>query len=225
MPWQLPRRQGARANERGPARRGPHTVARRWRLTLILRYKPPGNGPVAQGIEQQPSKLKVAGSNPAGVATSVQNWALQNPRFLRLRRRQACEAARFSIPVETRKYSAARTAAAMVMPPLTVSKQLVEQIAEPRFEHVDLSFGHRHVLRPVIRHRPRHPIALCPSSAMTRGRRCIVVDVVGWIAYRRMSLPRSLRGSHGATVASMADPLNDRCPRHATLWRCDPHFV
>src|SRR5262245_21311759 len=25
-------------------------------------------GPVAQGIEQQPSKLKVAGSNPAGVA-------------------------------------------------------------------------------------------------------------------------------------------------------------
>jgi hypothetical protein len=27
------------------------------------------DGPVAQGIEQQPSKLKVAGSNPAGVAT------------------------------------------------------------------------------------------------------------------------------------------------------------
>ena len=29
------------------------------------------NGPVAQGIEQQPSKLKVAGSNPAGVATTL----------------------------------------------------------------------------------------------------------------------------------------------------------
>lgn len=28
------------------------------------------DGPVAQGIEQQPSKLKVAGSNPAGVATT-----------------------------------------------------------------------------------------------------------------------------------------------------------
>ena len=28
-------------------------------------------GPVAQGIEQQPSKLKVAGSNPAGVAIIV----------------------------------------------------------------------------------------------------------------------------------------------------------
>jgi hypothetical protein len=27
-------------------------------------------GPVAQGIEQQPSKLKVAGSNPAGVANT-----------------------------------------------------------------------------------------------------------------------------------------------------------
>ena len=27
-------------------------------------------GPVAQGIEQQPSKLKVAGSNPAGVANN-----------------------------------------------------------------------------------------------------------------------------------------------------------
>ena len=31
------------------------------------------NGPVAQGIEQQPSKLKVAGSNPAGVANKISN--------------------------------------------------------------------------------------------------------------------------------------------------------
>jgi hypothetical protein len=31
------------------------------------------HGPVAQGIEQQPSKLKVAGSNPAGVATSFRS--------------------------------------------------------------------------------------------------------------------------------------------------------
>ena len=29
------------------------------------------HGPVAQGIEQQPSKLKVAGSNPAGVANKI----------------------------------------------------------------------------------------------------------------------------------------------------------
>jgi hypothetical protein len=33
-----------------------------------LGLQPPRRGPVAQGIEQQPSKLKVAGSNPAGVA-------------------------------------------------------------------------------------------------------------------------------------------------------------
>src|SRR5215469_9391043 len=30
-------------------------------------------GPVAQGIEQQPSKLKVAGSNPAGVANKIKH--------------------------------------------------------------------------------------------------------------------------------------------------------
>jgi hypothetical protein len=34
-------------------------------------------GPVAQRIEQQPSKLKVAGSNPAGVAPkTLVKWAL-----------------------------------------------------------------------------------------------------------------------------------------------------
>jgi hypothetical protein len=31
-------------------------------------------GPVAQGIEQQPSKLKVAGSNPAGVANKIRGF-------------------------------------------------------------------------------------------------------------------------------------------------------
>jgi hypothetical protein len=36
------------------------------------------NGPVAQGIEQQPSKLKVAGSNPAGVATRRALKSLEN---------------------------------------------------------------------------------------------------------------------------------------------------
>jgi hypothetical protein len=32
------------------------------------------HGPVAQGIEQQPSKLKVAGSNPAGVANKSKTY-------------------------------------------------------------------------------------------------------------------------------------------------------
>ena len=35
------------------------------------------SGPVAQGIEQQPSKLKVPGSNPGGVASSFDNLALK----------------------------------------------------------------------------------------------------------------------------------------------------
>jgi hypothetical protein len=35
------------------------------------------DGPVAQGIEQQPSKLKVAGSNPAGVANKNRGLAFQ----------------------------------------------------------------------------------------------------------------------------------------------------
>jgi hypothetical protein len=36
-------------------------------------------GPVAQGIEQQPSKLKVAGSNPAGVANIINElWQIRH---------------------------------------------------------------------------------------------------------------------------------------------------
>ena len=42
-----------------------------------------------------------------------------------------------------------------------------EQIAEPRFEDFDLGFGHRHVLRPVIGHRPYCPIALRLPPART----------------------------------------------------------
>ena len=60
-------RQGScRSRGRGSKRPGLLGV-----LTSAL-YKLPARGPVAQGIEQQPSKLKVAGSNPAGVAISKQ---------------------------------------------------------------------------------------------------------------------------------------------------------
>ena len=41
-------------------------------------------GPVAQGIEQQPSKLKVAGSNPAGVATYKTRFNAFNELGLKL---------------------------------------------------------------------------------------------------------------------------------------------
>ena len=69
--------------------------------------------------------------------------------------------------------------------PSVLSKQLVEQITEPSFEDIDLRFGHRHVLRPVVRHRPCHRSALRSSSTRTRGRTRIVVEIVKWGAVRR----------------------------------------
>ena len=45
------------------------TINRALRRKILYMLGP--RGPVAQGIEQQPSKLKVAGSNPAGVANKI----------------------------------------------------------------------------------------------------------------------------------------------------------
>ena len=67
------------------------------------------------------------------------------------------------------------------------------------------------------RHRQYHRSALRPSTARTSGRGHIVVEIVEQRAARRMPWLRFLRGSHGATVASLADPLNGRSPRHITL--------
>jgi hypothetical protein len=44
-------------------------------------------GPVAQGIEQQPSKLKVAGSNPAGVANEITSSGCESVEPPAMRRR------------------------------------------------------------------------------------------------------------------------------------------
>lgn len=104
------------------------------------------------------------------------------------------------------------------MSPLAVSKQLVEQVAEPSLKDGDLGFSNRHVFRPVIRHRPCHRSALRSSPARTRGRHCIVVEIVALRVGRYAPL-RFLRASHGAIVASLADPLNSRSARHITL-RC-----
>src|SRR6185437_2198653 len=52
-----------------------------WGLNFYIELPP--DGPVAQGIEQQPSKLKVAGSNPAGVAN-------KNGHFLHFGRSNPC---------------------------------------------------------------------------------------------------------------------------------------
>ncbi|KJC42670.1 hypothetical protein UP06_23190 [Bradyrhizobium sp. LTSP857] len=69
--------------------------------------------------------------------------------------------------------------------PSVLSKQLVEQITEPGFEDIDLRFGHRHVLRPVVRHRPCHRSALSSSSTRARERTRIVVEIVKWGAVQR----------------------------------------
>src|SRR5712691_3087503 len=92
---------------------------------------------------------------------------------------------------------------------------LVERLAKPRLEHGDLGFGRRHV----IRHNQCHRSAPRPSTARTRGRGQIVMEIVKWRAGRRTLLRQFLRGSHGATVASLADPQNGRCPRQVTPQR------
>ena len=46
----------------------------------------------------QTTNLGVRSPNLFGRATSVQNWARQNRPFLRLNRRRACAAIRFSTP-------------------------------------------------------------------------------------------------------------------------------
>ena len=50
-------------------------------------------GPVAQGIEQQPSKLKVAGSNPAGVANKINSLSLVYARKPSRNRRHGSQVA------------------------------------------------------------------------------------------------------------------------------------
>ena len=60
-----------------PAPRGVTDLPLRGRLDHVLGLQPSRRGPVAQGIEQQPSKLKVAGSNPAGVANNIKDlWQM-----------------------------------------------------------------------------------------------------------------------------------------------------
>src|SRR5262245_25652220 len=94
---------GAAATRMGPlgqARR-PHRTG--WRPLAAhphLALQACRRGPVAQGIEQQPSKLKVAGSNPAGVAkllpapATAMVRALDGDRPARRSKRPASRSAR-----------------------------------------------------------------------------------------------------------------------------------
>ncbi len=56
----------------GPSAAGSRHIYRAFRSRILYKVGT-ANGPVAQGIEQQPSKLKVAGSNPAGVTNTFKH--------------------------------------------------------------------------------------------------------------------------------------------------------
>jgi hypothetical protein len=98
-----------------------------------------------------------------------------------------------------------------------------EQVAEPDFEHLDLGLGHRHLLRPIIRHGPGARIVPHWPARPTCRRTCIVVEIIGCRAGHSCALSsRFLRASHGASVARVANPQNGRSLRGATLWLRSP---
>src|SRR5215469_15628361 len=85
-------------------------------------------------------------------------------------------------PVETRRYRAARTEAVMVISPSVARReQLVEQVPEPGFEHLDLGLGHR------------------PTRA-TCARMCIVVHIE-WLVACAVVGSGSASACHAQTVA------------------------
>jgi hypothetical protein len=75
------RREAFRRRFRRPAKQLDKQFTGRFGLRFYIKSVPLNWhrdwGPVAQGIEQQPSKLKVAGSNPAGVANKNRALAFQ----------------------------------------------------------------------------------------------------------------------------------------------------
>jgi hypothetical protein len=105
-----------------------------------------------------------------------------------------------------------------VLPPsIACREQLVEQIAEPSLEHVNLGLGHGHVLPPVIGHRPLDRIDLPRSPRAASRSTHIVVQIVRSCGrWGRALSPRFLEASQGASVAPVAIPQNDRSPRHPT---------
>src|ERR1700676_5290076 len=92
-------------------------------------------------------------------------------------------------PVETRRYRAARTGTVMAISPRSVAggEQLVEQVAEPGLEHLDLGLGHRHVLGPIILHGPpARIIGRRPAGAPGRRARVVVKIVSRHISGREI---------------------------------------
>ena len=111
-----------------------------------------------------------------------------------------------------------------MMPPQLSPNTSSNRSPNQDFEHVDLGFGHRHVLRPIICHTPRCFIAGRLSSAGTHARCCVVVKIVKRRVARHMPSARFVRASHGATVAGLANSQNGRSARGVTLQCCDFAF-
>ena len=59
------------------------------------------------------------------------------------------------------------------------SKQFVQNITEPGFEHIHFAVRHRHALRPVVGDRPGRQVVCWRASAPPRGRGREVVKIVG----------------------------------------------
>jgi len=58
-------------------------------------------------------------------------------------------------------------------------EQLVEHVAEPGFEQIDLGVRNRHVFRPIVRNGPPVAMILCRTARPTLWRTQIVVEIVG----------------------------------------------
>ena len=72
---------------------------------------------------------------------------------------------------------------------MTSREQLVEQVAEPSLEHLDLGLGDRHLLRPIIRHGPGGRI-VSPRPARTTSRRTSIVVKIVPVPHRQRSRPK-----------------------------------
>src|SRR6266851_2833891 len=115
----------------------------------------------------------------------------------------------------------------MTVPSKSVAgrKQLVEQVPEPSFEHLDLGLGHRHVLGPIVRDGPGRLVLRCrAANAASRWAR-IVVEIAGQSI--RIDGILSSGFASASHDRSFAPPLrqkngrsaSDATPRPPSLWR------
>src|SRR5713101_3175857 len=102
-----------------------------------------------------------------------------------------------------------------IFPSMARREQLIEEVAEPGFEHLDLGLGHGHVLGPVVGHGPRGRVGRHLSTRATYARMCIVVHI-DWLVARAVVDSGSACARHARTVARDFGQKNGRCARGAT---------